>query len=51
MTQPMTKEQAEQKAIETSKLNNGRPFKVVPVTYANGETGWDVTPDDSKGLK
>ena len=39
----MNKTQAELKAVETSKLNN-RLFKAVPVTYMNGEEGWDVTP-------
>lgn len=45
MDRVMTKQEAEQKAIETAALN-GRPFKVVEVTYMNGECGWDVTPDD-----
>lgn len=39
----MNKQQAERKAIETSKLNN-RPFKAVRVKYMTGESGWDVTP-------
>jgi len=41
----MNKQQAEQKAVETAQLNN-RPFKVVPVTYLNGESGWDVSPEE-----
>jgi hypothetical protein len=40
----MTREQAELKAVETSKLNGGRKFVAVAVTYSNGEQGFDVTP-------
>jgi hypothetical protein len=40
----MTRKEAEVKAIETAEIN-GRPFKVVPVTYSNGEQGWDVSPE------
>ena len=43
----MTYEQAQIKATECEKLNN-RPFKVVPVTYMNNESGFDVTPDTCK---
>lgn len=39
----MTREQATLKAKECERIN-GRPFTVVPVTYANGEDGFDVTP-------
>jgi hypothetical protein len=41
---PMTRAEAQIKAERTSAINNGRKFKVVPVTYANGKKGWDVTP-------
>ena len=39
----MNLDQAHVKAIECERLN-GRPFDVVPVTYGNGESGYDVTP-------
>jgi hypothetical protein len=39
----MTREQANNKAIDTAKIN-GRPFVVVPVTYSRGERGFDITP-------
>jgi len=45
----MTRQEAEAKAEETSKLNGGRSFKVMRVTYcASGEEGWDVTPADRR---
>jgi hypothetical protein len=39
----MTRDEAEKKRIETVKLNPGMRFKLVWVTYKNGEEGWDVT--------
>lgn len=46
MKSKLTYKQAFLKAKETSLLND-RPFKVVRVTYMNGEKGWDVTPADN----
>lgn len=47
-TRPLTKTEAKKKAKDAEKLN-GRPFKVVRVTYmATGESGWDITPADTK---
>lgn len=45
----MTKDQAMQKAKETSELNN-REFGITKVEYSNGETGFDVTPKDEKEI-